>query len=353
MFTAFVIFATSFISLSVLRPLAIRLDLVDVPNQRKSHNGHIPLVGGISTLLGIWMLELLMPDLLMHQLEYTTFSTLLVFVGLLDDKLDISATKRLIVIAGVAAWLVLAEGIALTGLGNLTGSGEITLGLWSLPFTIAAVIGCVTAFNMMDGIDGLLGVLAAVAIASLGCMFYLSGHTKASIFCVLFIIAMLPYVCFNLGLKVKSHLKVFMGDAGSFLVGFTIIWLLVFATQEMTTSHQSTRSMQPVTALWIVAIPLMDMALVMLRRIVKGRSPFTADRTHIHHVLIAYGIPSKIVLLAVSGMALLVALFGISLDIYQVADSTSFMLFLALFVGYCCFVLLIQFLTNRFTQAEN
>lgn len=353
MFTAFVVFATSFISLSILRPLAIRHNLVDVPCQRKSHNGHIPLVGGISTLLGVWMVELLLPDLIVFQLEYTSLATLLVFVGLIDDKLDISAMSRLVVIAAISAWLVLVEGVALSELGDLLGSGEVSLGFWALPFTMAAVIGCVTAFNMMDGIDGLLGALAAVAIASLGYMFWLAGHIKVSVFCALFIIAMLPYVFFNLGLKVRSNLKVFMGDAGSFLVGFTIIWMLVFATQDMPLLKQTTVSMNPVTALWVIALPLMDMTLVMFRRMLKGKSPFDADRTHIHHILIASGIPSKVVLFVVAVFATTIAILGIALDVYDVAESVSFQLFLVLFGSYCSLMYVIQSRASKFSQVES
>lgn len=341
-----VIFLLSTISLVYLRPLAIRLNFVDVPNGRKSHNGHIPLVGGLSTLLGVWVIALTLPNSLPYQLEYTGLASFLVIVGLIDDRLDISALSRLVVIAGVSVWLVKGEGIAIDYLGNLLGSGEVYLGSWSLLFTVAAVIGCVTAFNMVDGIDGLLGALASVSIAALGVLFWLSDHVGISTFCYLFVVAMFPYICFNLGLKVKSKYKVFMGDSGSFLVGFTVIWLLVFATQKVELDGVSHPPMNAVTALWIIAIPLMDMALVMLRRVFNCKSPFNADRTHIHHVLIAYGLSSKVVLVTVFAASVIIATIGVWFDASGVEESTSFILFIVLFLIYCSIMLLIQFNTK-------
>ncbi|KGY07254.1 UDP-N-acetylglucosamine--undecaprenyl-phosphate N-acetylglucosaminephosphotransferase [Vibrio sinaloensis] len=341
-----VIFMLSTISLVYLRPLAIRLNFVDIPNGRKSHNGHIPLVGGVSTLLGVWIIALAVPNSLPYQLEYTCLASFLVIVGLIDDRLDISALSRLVVIAGVSVWLVKGEGIAIDYLGNLFGSGDVYLGSWSLLFTVAAVIGCVTAFNMVDGIDGLLGALASVSIAALGILFWLSDHVGVSTFCYLFVVAMLPYICFNLGLKVKSKYKVFMGDSGSFLVGFTIIWLLVFATQEVNLDGFSRPPMHAVTALWVIAIPLMDMALVMLRRVFNLKSPFNADRTHIHHVLIAFGMSSKVVLVTVFSMSVFIATIGVWLDASGADESLSLILFLVLFLVYCSIMTLIQFNTK-------
>lgn len=341
------IFSLCTVSLLYLHPLAIRVNFVDVPCPRKSHNGHIPLVGGLSTMLGVWAIAIILPELLPSQLKYTLFASLLVLVGLIDDKLDIKASKRLIVIAAVSTWLVLGEGIALDYLGNLVGLGEIYLGGWSLLFTMSAVIGCVTAFNMVDGIDGLLGALAAVAIGSMGFLFLLAGQINIATFCFLFIVSMLPYVCFNLGLKVKSRFKVFMGDSGCFLVGFTVIWLLVCATQNVELVQHGRGAMNPVTALWVIAIPLMDMAFVILKRLAKKKSPFSADRTHIHHVLLNYGYTPKQILSRVTILSVFIAVLGVGFDLANVAESTSFYLFLVLFIGYCSLLTLLQVKTSQ------
>ncbi|WP_417542996.1 UDP-N-acetylglucosamine--undecaprenyl-phosphate N-acetylglucosaminephosphotransferase [Methylophaga thalassica] len=328
------------LALLYLRRLAIKVSFVDVPNGRKSHNGHVPVIGGLSTLLGIWLVHLFMPDLLQYQSEYMCLATLLVTVGLIDDKLDISATSRLVVLGILSVWLVYVEHISLSYLGNLFGYGDVYLGNWSIIITMAAVIGCITAFNMVDGIDGLLGSLASISLFGIGILFLYAGNVQVSTFCLMFTVAMLPYVFFNLGLKVKSNYKVFMGDSGSFLVGFTVIWLLVFSTQEV---DSSVPVMNPVTSLWMIAVPLMDMVLVMLRRLVRRKSPFNADRTHIHHILQEYGFTPKQVLLRVSALSIVMVLAGLIFEVINLDENISFYLFLTSFVFYAIFIRSIEF----------
>ncbi|WP_047047478.1 UDP-N-acetylglucosamine--undecaprenyl-phosphate N-acetylglucosaminephosphotransferase [Vibrio mexicanus] len=333
-FLALLAMVVSTMSLLWLRKWAVDFKFVDVPCERKSHNGHIPLVGGLATFLGLCVVILFSSGPLLYKLEYLCFSAILVVVGLVDDKLDIRASYRLLILSFLSIWLVKIEGISLSYLGNLLGNGSIALGGEALIFTTAAIIGCVTAFNMVDGIDGLLGVLAACTIGSLGILFYSSGCIELARFCLFFIAAMLPYVVVNLGLKVKSKYKVFMGDSGSFLVGFTIVWLLVFATQQFDGLPNGQVAMRPVTALWIIAIPLMDMATVMIKRAMKKRSPLKADRTHIHHVLIASGLTAKQALASISVLAMTLAGVGIVGEFTQEDESFMFAAFMQMFVVY-------------------
>ncbi|WP_210447122.1 UDP-N-acetylglucosamine--undecaprenyl-phosphate N-acetylglucosaminephosphotransferase [Vibrio crassostreae] len=332
--TAIIIFFCCTIFLIYSRPLAIKFSFVDIPNTRKSHNGHIPLLGGLSTLIGIWVINVMMPNLLPFQSHYILLTSFLALVGLIDDKFDISAISRLIVLSLIAVWLAQSDGIILSYLGNFWGLGEVTLGAWSTLFSVCAVIGCITAFNMIDGIDGLLGSLASISIGSLGVMFWQAGYQSISLFCFLFIVSMLAYVCFNLGINVKSKHKVFMGDSGSFLVGFTVLWLLVFATQKVEGVTNLGSAMKPVTALWIIAVPLMDMLLVISRRLVNKKSPLLADRTHIHHIVLRAGYTSKQALVGVSLLALLLAAIGILIEVSGVPAVYSFGLFLMAFFLY-------------------
>ncbi|MEZ9463058.1 UDP-N-acetylglucosamine--undecaprenyl-phosphate N-acetylglucosaminephosphotransferase [Vibrio splendidus] len=333
-YTAIIIFFCCTIFLIYSRPIAIKFSFVDVPNTRKSHNGHIPLIGGLSTLLGVWIIDLLMPNLLPFQNHYVLLASFLALVGLIDDKFDISAISRLIIISLLAVWLAKSDGIILSYLGDFLGLGQVTLGAWSTLFSVCAVIGCITAFNMIDGIDGLLGSLASISIGSLGVMFWKEGHHSISLFCFLLIVSMLAYICFNLGINVKSKHKIFMGDSGSFLVGFSILWLLVFATQEVDGVTHLGNAMKPVTALWIISVPLMDMLLVISRRLVNKKSPLSADRTHIHHIVLRAGYTTKQALVGISLLALLLATIGIILDVSGVPEVYSLGLFLMAFLLY-------------------
>ena len=118
------------------------------------------------------------------------------------------------------------------------------------------------------------------------------------------IAATLPYILLNLGVFGKRY-KVFMGDAGSTLIGFTIIWILLETTQGIT--HPIT----PVTALWLIAIPLMDMVAIMYRRLRKGMSPFSADRQHIHHLIMRAGFTSRQAFVLITLAAALLAGVGV------------------------------------------
>ena len=119
---------------------------------------------------------------------------------------------------------------------------------------------------------------------------------------------MIPYIFLNLGFPFGGRKKVFMGDAGSMLIGFTVIWVLLQGTQG------SKAQMTPVTALWLIAIPLMDMTCIMIRRIRKGVSPFKPDREHLHHICLRAGLSSHQALVVICGVATLLAVAGIALE---------------------------------------
>ncbi|MFA0472179.1 hypothetical protein AB4564_16560, partial [Vibrio sp. 10N.222.51.E8] len=218
----------------------------------------------------------------------------------------------------------------------------ITLGDWSTLFTIYAVIGCITAFNMVDGIDGLLGALASISIGSLGFLFWDAERYSIALFCFLFIVSMLAYICFNLSIKVKPTHKVFMGDSGSFLVGFSVLWLLVFSTQKIESVENLDSVMKPVTALWIISIPLMDMVLVMLRRVANKKSPLKADRTHIHHVALNSGYTPRQPLIKIPLLSCLLAVIGIFLEVNDIHEAHSFYLFILVFCVYATTSISIQ-----------
>lgn len=124
--------------------------------------------------------------------------------------------------------------------------------------------------------------MSCVSFGALGLLLYLSGHHELAFWCFAMIATIVPYILLNLGILGRRY-KVFMGDAGSTLIGFTAIWLLLQSSQG------KAHSINPVTALWIIAIPLMDMIAIMYRRLRKGMSPFSPDRQHIHHLIMRAG----------------------------------------------------------------
>lgn len=314
----------------MMRVIAKRVGLVDKPNARKHHKGAIPLVGGISIFAAILVTFL---SFLPHTRDlylYLSCALVLIVLGAFDDRLDISFKIRLIVQAGISIAMIVIGGHSLHNLGFLMGSETIQLSVFSsYIITIIGVIGAINAFNMVDGIDGLLGGLAAVTIGSMGVVFYLSGNTYLGTMCGLIVTAIIPYIMLNLGIPFGTKAKVFMGDAGSMFIGFTVVWLLIKATQD-----PESYAFKPVTALWLIAIPLMDMATIMIRRIRKGQSPFKPDREHLHHIFQRIGLSSRQTLLTICSMALVCSVIGLWSDYAGIAESTMFVAFLVMFVCY-------------------
>ncbi|ECQ9747387.1 UDP-N-acetylglucosamine--undecaprenyl-phosphate N-acetylglucosaminephosphotransferase [Salmonella enterica] len=323
------LFTTIFIFLA--RKVAIKIGLVDKPNFRKRHQGVIPLVGGISVFAGICFMFGLSDYYIPHLSLYLICAGVLVFVGAMDDRFDISVKIRAVVQAVIAVVMMVIAKLHLGSLGYIFGPWELVLGPFGYFLTLFAVWAAINAFNMVDGIDGLLGGLSSVSFAAMGLILWFDGQTSLAMWCFAMIAAILPYIMLNLGILGRRY-KVFMGDAGSTLIGFTVIWLLLETTQG------KTHSISPVTALWIIAIPLMDMVAIMYRRLRKGVSPFSPDRQHIHHLVMRAGFTSRQAFVLITLAAAILAGVGVTAEYsHFVPEWVMLVLFLLAFFlyGYC------------------
>lgn len=216
----------------------------------------------------------------------------------------------------------------LLSLGYIFGPWEMVLGPFGYFLTLFAVWAAINAFNMVDGIDGLLGGLSSVSFAAMGLILWFDGQTSLAIWCFAMIAAILPYILLNLGILGRRY-KVFMGDAGSTLIGFTVIWILLETTQG------PTHPISPVTALWIIAIPLMDMVAIMYRRLRKGMSPFSPDRQHIHHLIMRAGFTSRQAFVLITLAAAILASIGVLAEYSRIVPEwVMLVLFLLAFVLY-------------------
>lgn len=321
-------FLVSFVILFCFRKLAKKINLVDRPNERKLHQGRVPLVGGISIYFTLMLAQWFKPDLLIHSEVYVLCASVLVLMGAFDDKYDVDYRIRLVVQILISCAMIFAAGLSLKSLGHIIFSYEIDLGPLGYIITIFAVLGAINAFNMVDGIDGLLGGLTMVTFGALSYIHYVDGQLQLARFCLLIMIVMIPYICLNLGFPFGKRKKVFMGDAGSMLIGFTVIWVLLQGTQG------PKAQMTPVTALWLIAIPLMDMTCIMVRRIRKGVSPFKPDREHLHHICLRAGLSSHQALMVICGTAALLATLGIALENSGLPEWVSLFLFGLVFFFY-------------------
>ncbi|NKI73560.1 UDP-N-acetylglucosamine--undecaprenyl-phosphate N-acetylglucosaminephosphotransferase [Dickeya sp. CFBP 2040] len=322
------VFVSAFGLLFIARKAAKKVGLVDKPNSRKKHHGHIPLAGGISIYLSLWVMFVFHSDWLPSFNTYMLCASGLLLIGVLDDRFDLPVLPR-VALQALTAMLMMWSGLYLSSFGRILGQHELLLGIVGYVITLFAVWGAINAFNMVDGIDGLLGCLSCITFGAIALVFSLKGREELALWSLCFLAATLPYIVLNLGLFGGMKFKVFMGDAGSTLIGFTVIWVLIIATQG---EHAV---MQPVTALWVIAIPLMDMAAVMIKRIRRGNSPFRPDREHLHHILMLCGFSSRQTLLIIMGMALLLALIGVVCEWYGVPEYMMLLGFIGVFVAYC------------------
>ncbi|HDI3023442.1 TPA: UDP-N-acetylglucosamine--undecaprenyl-phosphate N-acetylglucosaminephosphotransferase [Cronobacter turicensis] len=326
------IFLFTFVFLFFARKLGKRVGLVDKPNFRKRHQGLIPLVGGISVYAGICFTFFIADYYIPHAALYLASAGVLVFVGALDDRYDISVKIRAVIQAVIGVVMMTVGGLYLRSFGYIFGSWEMVLGPFGYFLTLFAVWAAINAFNMVDGIDGLLGGLSCVSFAAIGMILWFDGQTSLSMWCFAMIAAILPYILLNLGAFGRRY-KVFMGDAGSTLIGFTVIWILLETTQG------KTHPISPVTALWIIAIPLMDMIAIMYRRLRKGMSPFSPDRQHIHHLIMRAGFTSRQAFVLITLAAALLAGIGVASEYaaHIIPEWVMLALFLLafFFYGYC------------------
>lgn len=322
-----VVFVGALALLFAARKIARRIGLVDKPNVRKHHCGQIPLVGGVSIYFSLWLLYGLQPGWLPGFPVYMICITLLLLIGVFDDRFDLPVMPRMLVQAGVAG-IMMWQGLTIASLGTVFFGHSLVLGGAGYLVTLFAVIGSINAFNMVDGIDGLLGALASVAFATLSMLFFFGGRTELGMWCLALVVACLPYILLNLGVPWGRKFKIFMGDAGSMLIGFTVIWLLILASQG------ENAVMAPVSALWIIALPLMDMIRVMVSRLCRGTSPFRPDREHLHHILMRAGFSGRMTLAIMTVTQLFSGMLGVILQGCRVSECWQLGLFFVVFISF-------------------
>ncbi|WP_266157805.1 undecaprenyl/decaprenyl-phosphate alpha-N-acetylglucosaminyl 1-phosphate transferase [Dyella silvatica] len=277
----------------MLRKCADALGLIDKPNERKLHIGSVPLIGGLAIFMAVLNGTVYYGDLGEFTQKLLGTATVLAILGALDDRDDLSVRSRLFVQTVAILTMIASTGIYVHRLGHVFGT-EVDLGWAGIPVTVIAVIGLLNAFNMMDGIDGLAGGLSLMSIGSIFLFNNQIGLQGVTVLVLLLAVAMLPFMLTNLGLLGR---KIFMGDAGSMVLGYLLAWTLI----QLSQGAQPTMSSSDV--LWCVALPVFDTLAVMYRRMREGASPFRPDRGHIHHMLMRAGLGPRRTLLALLMLA--------------------------------------------------
>lgn len=204
----------------------------------------------------------------------------------------------------------------------------MSLGWFSVPFTVLIVLSAINAFNMFDGSDGIAGAQAFVALLFLGAACVAAGATSHLPIIAALTGCVLGFLVFNWPSKRTASMRSFMGDAGSTMLGFSLAWISVELSQG------DSRAISPVVILWIFALPLFDLFSSMIRRVCRHQSPFHGDSEHIHHTLKRRGLSSRRVAQVVLATAGIAAAIGVAGYWFGVPDGC---LFLGWFVGGCIY----------------
>ncbi|WP_324307116.1 MraY family glycosyltransferase [Thermomonas sp.] len=263
----------------VLQPLARRLNLLDHPYGRKDHANPTPVTGGVAIFIGCAVAFVWSQTSTPSTQAFLAAAGVVVAMGVYDDMRDMRWYTRILIQAFAALIIIFWGGVRVEQLGPAFGLESLPLGWLSVPFTVFATIGIINAMNMIDGADGQAGLLGLAALVMLLAASVYAGNivlaSRLSVLCG----ALAAFLAWNMRLPWRPRAKVFLGNAGSALLGLIIAWVSFRLTQNP--GHP----VNPVLALWLLPVPIMDCLVVSVRRLREGRSPFAAGRDHIHHIL--------------------------------------------------------------------
>lgn len=277
-------FSLTLAGVYLLTPIARRFGLIDRPSGRKIHAVPTPITGGLAMLVGILVGTIfLFGDFGEATQGFAIAAVILTVLGILDDKFDLSWRLRIGVQIIAALAMIYVGGIRIEQLGDVFGLGPSSLGVLSVPFTVFATLGVINAVNMIDGSDGLAGVLVLCALVMLEAAALYSGNSPVYERAPILIGAVTGFLVYNLRFPGRPHARIFMGNAGSAFLGLTIACFSFRLTQN------PAHPVGPILALWLIPIPIMDCLVLMVRRLRNRRSPFAADRNHIHHLMLDGG----------------------------------------------------------------
>ena len=272
-------FVISSLALWLLHPVARKLDLLDHPAGRKDHAHPTPVTGGIAILIGSLVAFFGFQTDSDSLRAFGAAAALLVAIGLWDDMHDLRWYWRILAQTLAALIIIHWGGVRVEQIGTALGLGAVSLGWLSVPFTVFATIGIINAMNMIDGADGLAGLLGLAALAMLGAAAIYAGNTALAERLSVLGAALAAFLAWNIRLPWRPRAKVFLGNAGSALLGLVIAWVAFRLTQN------DGHPVNPLLALWLLPVPVMDCLVLIVRRLQEGRSPFSAGRDHIHHIM--------------------------------------------------------------------
>jgi UDP-N-acetylmuramyl pentapeptide phosphotransferase/UDP-N-acetylglucosamine-1-phosphate transferase len=280
-------FSLTFLAIPAIINVAKKKGLVDHPDERKSHSTAVPALGGIAIFAGLlFSVVLWTPFNYFGDLQYIICAMIIIFlIGAKDDIDPISPSKKFGGQVFAAFILVFKANIKLTSLYGIFGVYEIPY-IASLALSMFTILVIINAFNLIDGINGLSASLSILISMTLGTWFFLIDQVQLAMLAFALAGACLAFLKYNI-----TPAKIFMGDTGAMLTGIICAGLAIEFIEVHRTLENSPYAFAaaPAVAVGILILPLVDTLRVFILRVMKGKSPFFADRSHIHHVLVDAG----------------------------------------------------------------
>lgn len=282
--------AFTIIAIPSLLGIAEYIDLYDETNPRKSHKGKIPNLGGFAVFGAFVISYCIAGDFSEKEVKYIIAALCFIFmIGAKDDIVDLTPHKKFGGQFLAASLIVLIGGVRLTSFYGIFGIAHLPY-IVSVIFSIVTIVFIINAFNLIDGVNWLAGGVTLVAMGTFALWFYIHGFYDYAIMAASIIGSILVFLKYN-----YSPAKIFLGDSGSLSIGLlTAVLIILFIEKSAAVLYVHTNEpfhviSGPALAIAILIIPIFDTLKVFTVRILNGRSPFDADRTHHHHKLLDLG----------------------------------------------------------------
>ncbi len=324
-------FAATIIALWIGIKLSHKFDFLDQPGGRKDHAEATPLIGGLVIIPIYFILGSIL------HLDYTMPFTYLIWgvmlllsVGAIDDKVHIHPWVRFVIQIWVACYIVIFCAAEIEMMGDLFGFGNINMGYIAKPFSVICLVLLMNAINMMDGVDGLASGFVLIALSWLLFVAYDAGIMSQFWGIALLIAPILAFLCYNMRHPLRKKASIFLGDAGSLSLALILGWFAINLSQY----PGNMNVLAPVSIIWIMAVPIIDTFALFFVRMKQGRSPFEADRLHLHHKILDKGYTPTQTTLIILGIALTsgaIGVYGIKLG---VPESILLYSWSSIWIGY-------------------
>lgn len=340
-------FLMTFFAIPSIISVANKKQLVDLPGERRAHQISTPSLGGIGIFAGtIFAIILWTPFKYFGDLQYILCAFVVVFlIGAKDDIDPVSANKKFLGQIFAAGILIFFSKIRITSFYGVFGITELPLPL-SVLLTFAIIVLVINAFNLIDGINGLSASIGIVMAITFGTWFYMVDRIELATLSFALVGSVMAFLYYNI-----TPAKIFMGDTGSLLLGLIASILAInFIEQHQVIprDHPHAFGAPPAVAVGILLLPIFDTIRVFFMRMIKGRSPFSPDRNHIHHLLLNTGLSH----MQATGVLIMANIFFIALA-YKFQDIGTMPLLLVLFIAATLLTGLVYIvLKSRKTRAK-